>query len=191
MPGFLPAIRTTELVWLNHDDDDDDDDGVEDHDDDVRDGSDDFPAHSLLTKATQTPKYGSSSVQFWNHFCFYCCQSWELLNMICGHRYKIPFKGFMSGHKSTNVYKAGAVATCTCTLLWVYVGPERHCCLTCKPVWSDKLTLMQGTLNWKASFQLVPWFNWSPKLGKYEYKGPGATIVRVDYIKWCQMQTNR
>ena len=68
---------------------------------------------------------------------------------------------------------------------------ERHCCLTCKPVWSDKLTLMQGTLNWKASFQLVPWFNWSPKLGKYEYKGPGATIVRVDYIKRCQMQTNR
>ena len=52
MPGFLPAIRTTELVWLNHDDD-----GVEDDDDDVRDGSDDFPAHSLLTKATQTPKW--------------------------------------------------------------------------------------------------------------------------------------
>ena len=37
MPGFLPAIRTTELVWLNHDDDD------------VRDGSDDFPAHSRST----------------------------------------------------------------------------------------------------------------------------------------------
>ena len=48
-----------------------------------------------------------------------------------------------------------------------------------------------NTLNWKASFQLVPWFNWSPKLGKYEYKGPSATIVRVDYIKRCQMQTNR
>ena len=54
---------------------DDDDGGNEDDDDDVRDGSDDFPAHGLLTKATQTPKYGSSCVQFWNHFCFYCCQS--------------------------------------------------------------------------------------------------------------------
>ena len=78
----------------------------------------------------------------------------------------------------------------------MHVHPFVGLCRTGAALLSDMQARLErqtdtNTLNWKASFQLVPWFNWSPKLGKYEYKGTCATIVRVDHIKRCQMQTNR
>ena len=59
----------------------------------------------------------------------------------------------------------------------MHVHPFVGLCRTGAALLSDMQARLErqtdtNILNRKASFQLVPWFNWSPKLGKYEYKGP-------------------